>query len=156
MIFQKHPTNIISCDFRGITKIFDKLDVGPLETLKKWKVFWEQCLGIHQVCHDYQWADICVRVLASQPSSKPNSSILFTTSSNFFRMIRLYINCCLCLKYRNLGELDLRQISDICFLQRCIFFKSFSSVVTQMLKISGNCQENKHQPRSLFLDKNML
>ena len=107
VIFQKYPTKIISCDFCEITKILDKLDVGSLKTLKKWKVFWEQCININQVCRDYQWADICVRVLASQPSSKPNSSILFTTSSNFFRMIRLYINCCLCLKYRNLGELDL-------------------------------------------------
>ena len=35
LIFQKYTTKIISYDFRWITKIFPKLDVGSLETLKK-------------------------------------------------------------------------------------------------------------------------
>ena len=52
--------------FRRVITISNKKDVGPLETLKKWNVFWEQCIDINQVYHEYQWADICVRVSVSQ------------------------------------------------------------------------------------------
>ena len=62
-----------SCDFSNVITISDKIDVGPLQTLKKWKVFWEQCIAINLVGHEYQWANICVRVLASQRSSKSNN-----------------------------------------------------------------------------------
>ena len=67
---------MVSYDFRGVTEIFDKIDVGPLATLKKWNVFWEQSKAISQVCHEYQWADICVRVLTSQWPSKPNNKCI--------------------------------------------------------------------------------
>ena len=73
VVFQKYPTKMISSDFRKVITISDKIDEGPLEILKKLNVFWEQCTDINQACHEYQWADICVRVLASQRSSKPNS-----------------------------------------------------------------------------------
>ena len=66
VIFQKYPTKIISCDFRRVITISDKIDKGPLETLKKLDVFWEQCIDINQVCHEHQWAEFCVRVLGSQ------------------------------------------------------------------------------------------
>ena len=46
-------------DFCKVIEISNKIDVGPLETLKKWNVFWEQCIAINQVCHECQWADIC-------------------------------------------------------------------------------------------------
>ena len=59
---------MISRDFRRVITISDKIDVGPLEALKKLNI-----LKISQVSHDYHWADIFVRVLASQRSSKPNS-----------------------------------------------------------------------------------
>ena len=109
VIFQKYPTIMVSRNFRRVTEILDKIDMGPLETPKKWKVFWEQWIVINQVCHEYQWADICVRVLASKQSSKSylNLSALFTIFSDFFRLIRLFISCCLCLKYRNF-----RQVKD--------------------------------------------
>ena len=35
VIFQKYPTKMVSCYFRRVTEIFYKIDVGPLETLKK-------------------------------------------------------------------------------------------------------------------------
>ena len=50
---------MVSCDFRRVVEISDEIDVGPLDTLKKWNVFWEQCIAINQVCHEYQWTDIC-------------------------------------------------------------------------------------------------
>ena len=40
----------ISCDFRRVITISDKIDVGPSETLWKWNVLWEQCIDINQVC----------------------------------------------------------------------------------------------------------
>ena len=73
VIFQKHPTKMVLRDFRRVIKISDKTYVTLLETLKKWNVFWEQYRDIHQVCHEYQWADICVRVLVSQWLWKRNS-----------------------------------------------------------------------------------
>ena len=56
---------MVSCDFRRITEIFDKIDAESLETLKKLNVFEEQCMVINEVCHEYQLADICLRILAS-------------------------------------------------------------------------------------------
>ena len=53
VIFQKYLTIMVSCDFRRITEILDKIDMGPLETPKKWNVFWEQWIFINQVCHEY-------------------------------------------------------------------------------------------------------
>ena len=53
MIFQKYPTKMVSWDFRRVTEIFDKVGVGPLEALKKGNVFWEQCLAINEVRHEY-------------------------------------------------------------------------------------------------------
>ena len=92
VIFQKYPTKIISCNFRKIIIISDKIDVGPLETLKKLNVFWEQCIDINQICHECQWVDICVRVFAGQRSLKAHFvGVLFTTLSNIFRLIKLYI-----------------------------------------------------------------
>ena len=35
VIFQKYPTKMFSYDFRWVTEISDKIDVGQLETLKK-------------------------------------------------------------------------------------------------------------------------
>ena len=66
VIFQKYPKNMVSCDFWRVIKISDKIDVQPLETLKKWNIFWEHCIAINQVSNRYQWVDICVRVLTSQ------------------------------------------------------------------------------------------
>ena len=44
---------MVSCDFRRVTEIFDKVSVGSLEALKKGSVFWEQCLAINQLRHEY-------------------------------------------------------------------------------------------------------
>ena len=35
VIFQKYFTKRFSCDFFTVIIVFDKIDVGPLETLKK-------------------------------------------------------------------------------------------------------------------------
>ena len=83
VIFQKHPTKMISCDFRRVIKMSDKIDVEPLEILKKWNVFWEQCIDIYEICHKYQWTDIAVRVLASQRDRQSIIvGVLFTTFSD--------------------------------------------------------------------------
>ena len=50
LVFQKYVTKTISCDFRSVITISDKIDVGPWETLWKWNVLWEQCIDINQVC----------------------------------------------------------------------------------------------------------
>ena len=44
---------MVPCDFLRVTEIFDNVSVAPLEALKKGNVFWEQCLAINQVCHEY-------------------------------------------------------------------------------------------------------
>ena len=93
VMFQKFPTKMVSCDFRRVTKIFDKIDAGSLETLKKWNVFWEQCIAINQVCHEHRWVDVCVRVLASQRSSKLNSKciicylFIFLTDKTSYKVV---------------------------------------------------------------------
>ena len=33
--FSEIPDKMVPCDFRRVTEIFNKIDVGPLETLKK-------------------------------------------------------------------------------------------------------------------------
>ena len=43
-------TKMISCDFRRVITISDKMDVGLSETLRKWNVLWEQCIDINQAC----------------------------------------------------------------------------------------------------------
>ena len=85
---------MISCDFRRVITIPDKKDVGPLDTLKKWNAFWEQCIDINRVCHVHQWVDICVRVLVSQRSQSPIAAVLFNTFSDFFQLTKLYITRC--------------------------------------------------------------
>ena len=65
VIFQKYSTKIVSCDFPRVTETFDKIDVGLLKTLRKRNVFWEQCMVNNQVCHEFQLADIWMRILAS-------------------------------------------------------------------------------------------
>ena len=35
VIFLKYPTKTVLCNFRRVIKISDKIDVGPLEILKK-------------------------------------------------------------------------------------------------------------------------
>ena len=60
--FWKIPHKMVLCDFRTVIEIFGKIDVGPLEAFKKWN---EQCMVINQVCHEYQLADFCVRILES-------------------------------------------------------------------------------------------
>ena len=44
---------MVPYDFRWVIKIADKIDVGPLETLKKLNVFWEQRTDIIQVSPEY-------------------------------------------------------------------------------------------------------
>ena len=51
--FKNTPAKIISCDFCRVITISGKIDVGPLETLKKWNLFCQQCMDINQVCHEY-------------------------------------------------------------------------------------------------------
>ena len=90
-IFQKCPTKLILCEFHRVITISDKIDVGPLETLKKWNVFWEQCVDINQVYHEHQWAGIYMRVLASKRSIV---GVLFTTFSDSFRPVTLFVTHC--------------------------------------------------------------
>ena len=78
--FPKICHNLISCDFRRLIAISDKIDVGPSETLKKWIVLWEQCIDIKSA----KWADIYVRDLASQGSSKSNSKCIIYYFQRFF------------------------------------------------------------------------
>ena len=49
LVFQKYVTKMISCNFRRLITISDKIDVGPSETLKKWNVLWEQWIDINQL-----------------------------------------------------------------------------------------------------------
>ena len=72
---------MVSCDFRWVIKISDKIDVGPLETLKKLNVFWEQRTDIIQVSPEYHWADTYVKV---NDRLSPVVGPLFTTFSDFF------------------------------------------------------------------------
>ena len=100
---------MILCDFARVITISDKTDLEPLETLKKWSIFWEEFIDINQFSHEYQWADICVRVLASQRSSQPNSRCIiyyfqwrFSTGQAINNPLPLWT----VLKCRNLARLD--------------------------------------------------
>ena len=107
LVFQKYPTKMILYDFRRVITIFDKIDVGPLEALKKWNAFWEQCIDINQVCREYQWADISVRVLACQRLSKPNSRCIIYYFQWLFSADETIYNLLLpwtVPKYRNLSQ----------------------------------------------------
>ena len=48
LVFQKYNTKMISCDFRRLITISDKIEVGSPETLKKWNVSWERCIDVNQ------------------------------------------------------------------------------------------------------------
>ena len=93
LVFQKYVTKMISCDFRRLITISDKIDVGPSETLKKWNALWEHCIDINQSSLPSglisTWEFWQVKDLQN-----PIVSVLFTTFSDFFRLIKLYITCC--------------------------------------------------------------
>ena len=80
LVFREYITKILSCDFRRLITISDKIDVGPSETLKKWIILWEQCIDIKSA----KWADIYVRDLASQGLSKSNSKCIIYYFQRFF------------------------------------------------------------------------
>ena len=75
---------MVSCDFRRVTEIFDKMGVGPLEALKKGNVFWEQCLAINQVCHAYHEISEKEFWQVNDRWSLVISVLLTTTFSDFF------------------------------------------------------------------------
>ena len=93
LVFQKYVIKIILCDFREVIAISDKLDVGPSETLKKWKVLWAHCLDINQ-------SGLPSGLISTwefwQVKDRQNqiASVSFTTSSDFFRLIKLAMTCC--------------------------------------------------------------
>ena len=49
---------------------------GTLRNTPEMERFWELGIDINLVCHEYQLADIYMRVLTSQRSSKPNSKCI--------------------------------------------------------------------------------
>ena len=124
----------------------------------KRNVFWEQYIDINQVCHGYQWTDICVRVLAIQWSSKPNSRctiyyiqwlfFFFLADKNIYNLLLLWT----VLKYRNLGEVTekVRFAIDILstFLITMLFFLSLENL---LLKNSDNCQESTSARTSFWI-----
>ena len=75
---------MISSDFRRLITISDKIDVGLSETLKKWVKRFVGALHRYQSIKSAQWADIYVRVLASQGLSKPNSKCIISYFQWFF------------------------------------------------------------------------
>ena len=95
LIFQKCFTKIILCDFRKVITIPDKTDVEPLETLKKWNVFWEQCIdtniksfmSLSRLISTWEFWQVNDR-------QSPEICALFTTFSDFFRLVKLYITRC--------------------------------------------------------------
>ena len=93
MVFQKYVTQMISWDFHRLITISDKTDVGPSETLRKWNVLWEHCIDINQ-------SSLLSGLISTwkfwQVKDLKNTivSVLFTTFSDFFRLIKLYITCC--------------------------------------------------------------
>ena len=87
MTFPKYPTKMVSCVFRRVIEISDKIDVGPSETLKKWNVFWKQCIAINQIGRKYQWTDICVMFMS--------------------------IVCMVCKSFENFGKLNSRCIIGV-------------------------------------------
>ena len=91
-VFQKYPTKMISCDFHGVITVSGKIDMGLLETLKEWNVFWAyisiksvmSISGLLSAREFWQVTDC----------QSPILGVLFTTFSDFFRLIKLYITCC--------------------------------------------------------------
>ena len=64
---------MVSCDFDRVIELSDKIDERPVRNTQEIMRFLgtvHRYLDINQVCHGYQWADICARVLASHRSSK--------------------------------------------------------------------------------------
>ena len=92
LAFQKYFTKMISCDFRRLITISDKIHVGPSETLKKWNVLWEQCTDINQVC-PVGWY-LREEFWQVKDRQNPVVNVLFTTFVHCFRLIKLYITCC--------------------------------------------------------------
>ena len=88
LVFQ-YVTKMISCDLRRLITISDKIDVRPSETLKKWNVLWEHCIDINQSSLPSglisTWEFWQVKDLQN-----PIVSVLCTTFSDFFRLIKLY------------------------------------------------------------------
>ena len=105
--FSKIPQKMVLCDFRRLNEIFVKIDMGPLESFKKWN---EQCMVIDQVCHEYPYVSVIWLIYAWEfwKVNDHQSSVvsaLFPSFSDFLWLIKLYIPCCHHnLKYRNLGE----------------------------------------------------
>ena len=93
LVFQKYVIKMVSCYFRRLITVSDKIDVGPSETLRKWNVLWEHCIDINQSSLPSglisTWEFWQVKDLQN-----PIVSVLFTTFSDFFRLIILYIACC--------------------------------------------------------------
>ena len=65
LVFQKYVTKMISCNFRRLITISDKKKRATVRTTKEMKRF-VGALHRYQSVKSSQWADIYVRVLASQ------------------------------------------------------------------------------------------
>ena len=78
---------MVSCDFRKVFTISDKIDVGPLETLRKWTVFWEQMIDINQVCHSGMIS--AWEFWQVNDRQSPIIGVLFTTFSDFFWLVNI-------------------------------------------------------------------
>ena len=112
------------------------------------------------VCYEYEWADICMRVLTSQRLSKPNSRWLFTTFSNFFRLIKLYITRYHyepCWNTEILAKLDKNCVIRFAvyvwstFLITMLFFLWQCYFKRLLLKIWDNLQENTRAGTSFWI-----
>ena len=79
--------------FQKYVKISDKTDVALSETLKKWNILWEQCIDINQ-------SSLPSGLISTfgfwqvKDRQNPIVSVLLTTFSDFFRLIKPYITCC--------------------------------------------------------------
>ena len=85
---------MVSCDFRRVIRISDKIVVGPLETLKKWSVFWEHCIDINKPAMNISGLISAWEFWQFSDRQTPIVGVLFTTFSDFFRLIRLCITRC--------------------------------------------------------------
>ena len=92
LVFLKYITKMISCDFCRLITISDKIDVAPSETLRKWNALWEHCIDINQsslpsgLISTWEFWEV-------KDLENTIVSVLFTTFSDFFRLIKLYITC---------------------------------------------------------------
>ena len=94
LVFQKYVKKMILwCDFRRLITMSDKKDVRPSETLKKWNVLLELSIDINQSSLPSgsisTWEFWQVKDLQN-----PIVTVLFTTFSDFFQLIKLYITSC--------------------------------------------------------------